>query len=91
MVFNTDRDALRDAFRALSDAEVDLTLARGSRNKVQAAIYPKLKNYRLKVLGYGAAYPQLVESLPALTPPDGHTPAAVTARGCGMGRRARRR
>lgn len=79
--FDADRDALRDAYRALSDGEVDLTIARGDRNRVQDAIYPKLKNYRQKVVGYGTAYPVLVETLPALTPPDGHTPAPVTAQG----------
>lgn len=78
-VFDADRDALRDAYRALSDAEVDITLARGTRNKVQDAIYPRLKAYRQKITGKAAEFPELVESLPALTPPDGHTPVAVAA------------
>ena len=76
---DTDRTALRDAYRALSDADVELTLARSTRNKVQTVIYPKLKSYRQKIGGYDASYPELVETLPALTPPDGHTPAAVPA------------
>lgn len=78
-VLDAERDALRGAYRALSDGEVDLALARGSRNKVQDAIYPRLKAYRQKIGGMGVAYPELVESLPLLTPADGHTPATVDA------------
>jgi hypothetical protein len=79
VTFNDDREALRTAYRTLSDAQVDIALARGVRNKVQDAIYPKLKAYRQKMTGYAAAFPALAESLPALTPADGHTPAAVAA------------
>ena len=79
--FNTDRDALRDAYRALSDAEVELAVARGGRNKLQDVIYPLLKEYRQKVLGLAPNFPQLVETLPALTPPEGRTPQAVQAQG----------
>lgn len=74
---HADRDALREAYRALSDAEVDLAFLRGERNMMQEVIYPMLKAYRLKVVGKKVEFPQLLESLPALTPPEGHTPEPV--------------
>lgn len=78
-LFNTDRNVLRDAYRTLSDTEVELAVSRAARNKVQEVIYPILKEYRQKVLGMERQFPQLVATLPALTPPEGHTPAAVQA------------
>ncbi len=76
--FNTEVAALRDLYRTLKDAEVDLRVAREMRNDQQDKIYDLLKAYRLKVptsLPVGHA---LRDSLPVLTPPDGHTPEAVT-------------
>lgn len=76
-MFNTAREALRDAYRALSDAEVDLGLARATRNKVQDVIYPILKSYRQKITGLATTHPELVATLPKLTPEPGRTPSAV--------------
>ena len=76
---DADRDTLRDAYRAVSDAEVDAAIARGIRNKEQDVIYEVLKSYRKKLGGYEKAFPQLFTTLPALTPAPGHTPDAVTA------------
>lgn len=77
--FTADRTALRAAYVALSNAEVDLSLARAERNKLQDVIYPILKSYRQKITGMARAHPEWVESLPRLTPEQGSTPAAVTA------------
>jgi hypothetical protein len=71
------RDVLRDAYRAVSDAEVDLALARGNRNATQVEIYAILKSYRQKITGYAASQPALFATLPALTPAPGHTPDPV--------------
>ena len=77
--FDADRELLRKAYRALSDAEVELNLARGERNVLQDAIYEVLKTYRLKVPTAVTAGSPLLDTLPALTPPPGRTPAAVKA------------
>ena len=74
---DADRDALREAYRALSDAEVDAAIARGQRNKMQDVIYAKLKAYRQKLTGYETGYPELFTTLPALSPAAGHTPEPV--------------
>lgn len=77
--FDADRLSLRTAYGALSDAEVDLKLARERRNDLQDVIYPALKAYRLKVPVSLPAGNALIDSLPALTPPEGHTPEPVAA------------
>ena len=77
--FEALRTQLREAYRTVSDAQVDLSFARGARNTVQDAIYPRLKAYRQKLVGLGAAHPALLESLPALSPAGGHTPEPVAA------------
>jgi len=79
--FDLDRTALRMDYRALGDAEVDLKVAREERNDVQDRIYEVLKAYRLKiptVLPEGHA---LLDALPVLTPPTGHTPSPVAVQG----------
>lgn len=76
-----DRAALRGLYGALTQAESDLKTARETRNDIQDAIYPILKAYRLKVPGVVPANDALLDSLPSLTPPAGHTPDAVTLQG----------
>jgi hypothetical protein len=79
--FDLDRTALRMAYRALGDAQVDLKLAREVRNDLQDRIYEVLKIYRLKI---PTALPEghaLLDALPALTPPTGHTPSPVAVQG----------
>lgn len=80
-MFNTDRDGLRDAYRALTDAVVELRIAREERNDLQDVIYEVLKNYRLKVPTAFPAGNALIDSLPKLTPESGRTPDAVVATG----------
>lgn len=79
--FDADREALRTAYRTLSDAEVDLRLAREARNDLQDVIQPALKAYRMKVPVSVPAGHALIDSLPALTPPEGHTPEPVAVTG----------
>lgn len=77
----TDLEALDGLYAALSQADEDLKQARGARNDIQDEIYPILKAYRLKVPGEVPPSDALLDTLPALTPPDGHTPDAVTLQG----------
>src|SRR5207248_3133235 len=76
-----DGEALRLAYRALSDADQALRLAREERNDVQDVIYDILKSYRLKLPTVVPDGDALVTTLPALTPAAGHTPGAVKASG----------
>ena len=77
--FDADRVALAEAYAALSDAEVELRLARAAREVLQDTIYDALKTYRLKVpTALPPAHP-LVEKMPLLSPPPGHTPKPVVA------------
>lgn len=80
-MLDAEREALRTAYRALSDAELELKVAREQRNDLQEVIYTVLKNYRLKVPTAFAPGHALIDSLPRLTPESGRTPApvAVTA------------
>lgn len=80
-MLETDRLALVALYQALSDAEVDLRLAREMRNDHQDLIYPVLKAYRAKLPTLLPEGHALVASMPVLTPPDGHTPDAVTVSG----------
>lgn len=79
--FDADRDQLRLAYQALSAGDMDLKVRRELRNDLQDVIYAVLKAYRLKIptaLPDGHA---LMDSLPALTPPEGHTPDPVVLSG----------
>ena len=79
--FDTQRDLLRDAYRALSTAEVDLKEAREARNDLQDLIQPLLKAYRAKVSSRFPEGDSLIASLPAIRPAEGHTPDPVSATG----------
>jgi hypothetical protein len=56
-----------------------VTLARAKRNRTQQVSYATMKAYREKVPAALVAYPELIETMPRLTPLPGHTPAAVNA------------
>ena len=75
----TEMEALRLSYRALTEADQALRLAREVRNDEQDLIYTMLKNYRLKLPTAVAPGHALMDSLPALTPAGGHTPDAVAA------------
>lgn len=72
-------NGLTPLFRAVSTAELGLKMTRERRNDLQDVIYPILKQYRVVVAGSFAADSAIMESLPMLTPAQGHTPAAVNA------------
>jgi hypothetical protein len=74
-----DREALRNAFGALTEADVNLRVARETRNDLQDVIYAILKAYRAKLPTVFPAGHAVLDSLPTLTPASGHTPDAVTA------------
>lgn len=80
-VLTADLAALGELYKALTHAEEELKLAREARNDIQDVIYPILKAYRLKVPTVVLANDSLVDSLPSLTPPAGHTPDAVALQG----------
>lgn len=78
--FDADREVLRERYAALSDAEVDLRLARERRNDLQEDIYEALKAYRLKLPTLFPPGHALAASLPSITSEQGHTPDPVDAR-----------
>lgn len=57
----------------------DLSLTRARRNRMQQTAYDVMKSYREAVPGKLAEFPELVETLPRLTPLPGHTPLPVNA------------
>lgn len=80
-VFSDSITVLQQAYRAEKAAEQDVDLEREARNRMQVAIYDTLKAYRLAVPPKMVMHPDLVATLPKLTPDDGHTPVPVTAEG----------
>ena len=72
-------EALKEAYKKEQRLALSLTLARGKRNLMQEKIYAVMKGYREVVPGICAEFPELLTSLPRLTPLPGHTPAAVGA------------
>ncbi len=71
--------ALQFAYTHERDMAQNVTLARSARNRIQDRAYDIMKAYRESVPGIMANFPDLVETLPRLTPLPGHTPAAVNA------------
>lgn len=57
----------------------DLTLARAKRDRSEDVAYETLKAYREAVPGKLTGFPELIDTLPRLTPLPGHTPDAVNA------------
>jgi hypothetical protein len=82
----TDRGVFASAVSALQFAYSDerkkaqgLTLARAKRDGSDSVAYQTMKAYREAVPGKLTAFPELIETLPRLTPLPGHTPEAVSA------------
>lgn len=72
--------ALQFAYATEQDKEQLVAIARSKRNRTQDSAYELLKAYRETLPGSAvAAFPELVETLPRLTPTPGHTPEAVNA------------
>jgi len=75
--FTTDQAALNTAFTTIENTDENVTLAIRQRDALWNPIFARLKQYRLSVQGRFLPTAPLYLSLPALTPPPGHTPAAV--------------
>ena len=71
--------ALEAAYREELREGLRVTLARGRRNLIQRTAYEVMKVYRETVPGVCVEFPELVETMPRLTPLPGHTPAPVQA------------
>ena len=67
---------------AYADEDVkmqDITLGRATRNRLQQEAYTLMKAYRETVPVRLTAFPDLIATLPRLTPQPGHTPVPVNA------------
>ena len=67
------------AYADLEGKELDLRIARGDRNVIQKRAYAAMKMYREGAENKFVLHPELIESLPRLTPLPGHTPQAVNS------------
>jgi len=76
-LFITDQTALNAAFSAIETTENTVETAIQQRDFLWDPIYQRLRQYRLQVQGRFPAGSPLLLSLPSLSPPAGHTPAAV--------------
>jgi hypothetical protein len=70
---------LQTAYREVRNATQAVTLARADRDQLQDHAYTAMKCFRQAVPVKLAQHPELVETLPALTPAPGHTPERVEA------------
>lgn len=70
---------LQFAYAEESRKAQEVTLARAKRDIQQDRAYEVMKIYREAVPGKLALFPELVATLPRLTPAPGHTPEAVNA------------
>lgn len=77
--FDAEIIALQAQYQEARTKGVLVTLARGERDLMQVRAYAAMKIYRQAVPVKLAQHPALVETLPALTPLPGHTPAPVLA------------
>jgi len=78
--FQTAVDALRALYAAERDAQQDARLARAQRDAVKAAAYDGMKCYRMAVEARCQGLPELLASLPRLTPVSGgRVPEPVNA------------
>jgi len=79
--FNADVASLKAVFTALVQAEQDEDRERDERDELYLQIRARLVQYRRAVQGLFPQDHPLVTSLPALTPPKGHTPDPVVLSG----------
>jgi hypothetical protein len=79
--FTTELAALRAAFIAATNGEDDSRQARALRNALLAPAKARMVQYRSAVKGILPAGDPLLNTIPAVTPPPGSTPAAVNASG----------
>ena len=67
------------AFGDMENKEVLLQLARGERNVTLRKAYEVMKFYREVAPGKYTLHPEMIETMPRLTPLPGHTPERVNA------------
>lgn len=79
--FTTMRDNVQAMANKVTEAEQDLKDAVEGRDNVEEKIYAVLKAYRQMIPQLFPEGHAVVDSLPALTPPPGATPDAVTVAG----------
>ena len=77
--FATVLSALIFSYASMEAKEVLLQLARGARNLTQARAYATMRIYREVAPDKFMMHPDLLETLPRLTPLPGHTPERVNA------------
>lgn len=77
--FASSLSALIFEFADLEKKELLLAVARGDRNVTQGKAYETMRQYREVALDKYVLHPEMIESLPRLTPLPGHTPARVNA------------
>lgn len=77
--FTHEIAALQTAHATEANANQNAVLARSQRDHTMATAKAVMVSYRKVVPARCAQHPTLVETLPALTPPPGHTPDAVNA------------
>ena len=77
--FSSALSSLQFAYREEEKKETLTGLARSKRNGVQRQAYEAMKFYREGARNAFRAFPELLETLPRLTPLPGHTPAPVNA------------
>ena len=80
-LFNADQAALNAAFTGVTNNTRALKEAIRIRNVAQLALETRYRQYRQQVQGRFAKGAPLLATLPALTPPPGHTPTAVNISG----------
>ena len=78
-IFEEAVSALHELYADERKKGQDLTLARAKRDRSEDVAYETIKAYREAVPGVLTLYPELIDTLPRLTPLPGHTPDAVNA------------
>ena len=71
--------ALQFDYASEVDKEQFVIIERAKRNRIQDRAYEILKAYRENVPSKMSSWPEVVETMPRLTPLPGHTPDAVNA------------
>ena len=79
--FTADLAALRAAYLAVSNAQVNLKIAREKRDVLLPNLRTRMEQYRKAILALYAPADPFVMSLPSLTGPSGTTPDAVSVSG----------
>ena len=79
--FASALSALQYAYLEVKKAGQAVTLARADRDLIQARAYAAMKCYRQAVPIKLELHPELVDTMPTLTPAPGHTPIPVNASG----------